>query len=638
MWLFFLLFLLNILAYSEKDPHLNVFSSVWNKTEGGVQPFVFSLSAFRSFKENTLLSLWKKPSSNCNTALWREYIRAYKDLYEWYFTIPLYAKTHNEAFGSFSVAHNFLLYELAPHKGKGVKVGCIDTGTGIITADGEYDIHPALQKCILEVPITYCNCIEDLVRIVFYDVAVPYSSWCSRFRFLEDRLYRAVLEYLNGYSLEPFTIFLKRYGNQNLFITNDRTQFSQRGYSLLEVITQKIQKILPIVLNGKKVPNDTICSSCTVSTYLHSTNHGSGIAGIIAGKSLDYEGVAPEATIVMANVFSQSVRCTAQTFLEGLLMMIKHKIPIVCMSLQIPEDAISDEMRIILTDLIKLIPYSIAPSGNNALTKAYLSFPGSVSTFSIGSFFYDSSKNIFPIASCSQYAIENGPLYVMPGTAFVMPYTRYYNQKIEHTYSVSHGTSFSAAFTAGLLALFLGEIDVVPFSRQEILTILYSSGFFLDETSDWKLKSILGTLDISTALFVLLVLRAVKQESSTMRYLCEFFFEQCVAIIHVLLNQEKYITKYTKEDNVIFCKTIICSLIEQDSIYKTMIPTSLQKICLSLLHTPKECIFSEAVKSALEKNVRPPKTLDYNLLVRVYGIYEAERIKEYVDSYMHYYW
>ncbi len=152
------------------------------------------------------------------------------------------------------------------------------------------------------------------------------------------------------------------------------------------------------------------------------------------------------------------------------------------------------------------------------------------------------------------------------------------------------------------------------------------------------MKSILGTLDISTALFVLLVLRAVKQKSSKMRSLCENFFEQCVAIIHILLKQEKYITKYTKEDNVIFFKTIICSLIEQDGIYQTMIPTLLQNICLSLLHTPKECIFSEAVKSALEKNVRQPKTLDYNLLVRMYGVYETERIKEYVDSYMHYYW
>lgn len=636
--LFFLIFLSDLAGSCEKDVYLNIFSSTWNAPEGGVPPFTFSLKGFHLFKENRLLQLWEGGLYNLYIPLWKRYITAYSDLHEWYFKIPLYMKIRTESAQRASVAHCFSLYDLAPGKGKGVQVGCVDTGLGVVTVDNGYSIHPAVQKNLLQVPITYCNCIEDLVHIVFYDVTVPYPVWCSRFRFLEECLYKAVVEYLNTHSLEHFTIFLKRYGNKNLFTTDNRTHFSQRGYELLEVIRKRIERVVPIVYDGKKVPCDTIGYACNVSDYSYGTNHGNGIAGIIVGTSSDYEGVAPAATIMMAKVFFKDVTCTAATFLEGVLMMIKHKIPVVCMSLQIPEEAFSDDMRKILTALIKLIPYSVAPSGNDALTKQYLSFPGSVATFSIGSFVYDPCNKTFPVASCSQYTERKGPLYVMPGTAFVMPCTIYRNKKIEHTYSVSHGTSFATAFTAGLLALFLGEIDERDFSRREIFTVLYSSGLFLQETSDWKLKSILGTLDISTALFIVLVLRAVKHESSTMRNLCEMFFEQCVAIMHVLVKQTEYITNYTKEDTVIFFKTILCSLIAQDTIHKTMILPVLQDTCHSLLHASKEHIFSETVNRVIEEHAQLPDPLDYDLLVRVCGVYEAERIREYVDSYVHYYW
>lgn len=636
--LFFLIFSCDLVGNCEKDISLHIFSSVWNTPEGGVPPFVFSLKGYRLFKENRLLQSWEGCSYNSYIPLWKRYIEAYMNLHEWYFKIPPYVKNATTKVQLTSVAHYFSLYELAPHKGKGMQVGCIDTGVGIITEGASYNIHPAIQKNIMNTHITYYNCIEDLVHNLFYDVTIPYSLWCSRFRFLEDRLYVAVVEYLNTQSLESFTLFLKRYGNQHLFTANDRTHFSQRGYELLEVITKRVKRVIPIIYDGKRVPYDTIGYACKVSEYLYDTNHGNGIVGIIAGASPDYEGVAPAATVMMAKVFFKDVTCTAATFLEGVLMMIKHKIPIVCMSLQIPEEAFSDDMRKILTALIKLIPYSIAPSGNDAHAKEYISFPGSVATFSIGSFVHNPNKKTFPVASGSQYEKENGPLYVMPGTAFVMPCTTYRNKKIEHTYSVSHGTSFAAAFTTGLLTLFLGEIDLSDFSRREILMVLYSSGLFLQETSDWKLKSILGTLDISTALFIVLVLRAVKHESSTMRYLCEMFFEHCVAIIHLLLKQTEYITNYTKEEIVIFFKDIICSLITHSNIHKTMIPVCLQDACYSLLCAPQGCVFSKIVNRIIEQHAQFPDALDYDLLVRVCGVYEAERIREYVDSYMHYYW
>lgn len=589
-------------------------------------PFVLSAESLSLFKKNALFTSNEFQSNNPYFSLWQKYISTYKVWHEWYFTIPLYSKKE--------------LYTLALKKGKGISIGCIDTGIGIVNKQQKYELHPALQANSIVAPVTYCNCIEDLVHMVFYHITVPYSIYCSRFRFLEDRIYNAVKAYLHTHSLDEFILFIQRYGKEDLFTSSSRTESSPKGSHLITMITKRLQRIVPVEYNGILLPEDTLSYACKSSecSLVYHINHGNKVMGIMVGKSSEYEGVASHAKCMMAKVFLKDATCTAQTFLEGLLMMIKHKIGLVCMSLQIPEDALSDDMRTIITYLIKLIPYTVAPSGNESKTKDYVSFPSSVTTFSVGSFTYNIKDNTYPISAFSQYKKDEGPLYVMPGSSFLMPYTMYNHTKIEHNYIVSHGTSFSAAFITGLLALFFAEIDQRYFTQREILAVLYSSGLFLQETSDWKTKSILGTLDISTALFIVLVLHAVKCQSTTIRYLCEKNFDQCVGIMHLLLKELKYNVQYDKEKSLIFFKTMICSLLAKDLICKEMIPQNVYCACCDLMYECKKDIFSQAVKHAIKKYAYEPLELDYNLLVRVCGVYEADRIREYVESYIYYYW
>lgn len=601
--------------------HNNVFLKTFSKTAqkgGNVFPFIFSSDAFQLFTNNRLEDMWKIEANNVKISQWLDFIRAYSPMHQWYNS----------------------LYEvkgLTQRQGKGVVVGCVDTGVGILNPQGEYEIHPALTNALVHVPLTYNNCVDELTHMVFYSIIVPPSIYCARFRFVEERVYEALLWYGNNNSFEKWKLFLQVYGQDTLFSDKTRSTFSNKGYELFYAIQKRIQKIEWCKVEGEKVPRDTIAYSASGDV---SSMHGTGIAGIIAGNTKNFQGVAPQASIILAKVFFKDARCTVGTFLEGLIMMIKHKVSLVCMSLQIPEESLSHDMRELLTSLIKLFPYSVAPSGNNFSTKKYISFPASVSTFSIGGFYYDRLGSSFPVVSYSQYQKEKGPIWLMPGATMLVPYS-IEGRVIDHGYAVMNGTSYSAAFATGLLALLLAEDSQHYFTRKEILTIVFSSNLILKNRQGWDQKSILGTLDISSALFIVLVLRAVKQESHVMRSLCETYFEQCVGIMHVLLKELSY-KPSRKNDAVIFFKNIICAFITQshDSL-KTILPRSLVGTCCLILHKTNYTLFenmSYEIQMLIHRHYQRPQPIIYDSIKRLYGVYEAERICEYIDSYLQYYW
>jgi hypothetical protein len=70
----------------------------------------------------------------------------------------------------------------------------------------------------------------------------------------------------------------------------------------------------------------------------------------------------------------------------------------------------------------------------------------------------------------------------------------------------------AAPIISGFVALMLAEFpDNEDFTREHLLKVCYSSGFFLADNHDWKTKSVFGALDFRTALFILHVLRMFKK-------------------------------------------------------------------------------------------------------------------------------
>ena len=75
------------------------------------------------------------------------------------------------------------------------------------------------------------------------------------------------------------------------------------------------------------------------------------------------------------------------------------------------------------------------------------------------------------------------------------------------------GTSTAAPLLSGFSALLIAEFSGLFESkeREKFLAICYSSGLRMEDSEDWKKKTLLGVLDFRTVLFKLHVLKNIKK-------------------------------------------------------------------------------------------------------------------------------
>ncbi len=287
----------------------------------------------------------------------------------------------------------------------------------------------------------------------------------------------------------------------------------------------------------------------------YESGHGSHSAGIIGGK-LHYNkpennqfltplkireflyndsgmcGIAPHCNLMMIKALRSDGEVNDRsTVIRGIKHAYDLNAQILNLSLKIDDQLDTTAADIIeLENILAKIPYVIASSGN-AVQKKFGIYQSGIEgypakfacvPFDVGafSFFKDKNGNYqCPIADISQYQENVGPKFVMPGhnilSCGLVP-----NQKEDSMYVFMQGTSAAAPMISGALALILGEFkDTFKNERQLFLKVCYTSGIYMQNTDDWKQKTLLGTLDLRTALFTLHVLKKIQTNILSNKYL-----------------------------------------------------------------------------------------------------------------------
>lgn len=177
--------------------------------------------------------------------------------------------------------------------------------------------------------------------------------------------------------------------------------------------------------------------------------HGTHVAGIIAGKSVEMSGIAPGANIVAVNIFERDGSAYEESLLSGLkyVLSVKDKYNIVAVNLSLGTskvwtgvcDTVVPELTSIIHQLHKQNIAIVAAAGNGF--SHGMSNPACISNVIGVSASYTINDSITDFSNISQYTTFAAPGYQIVSSA-------------SSAYKASSGTSMSAPFVAGAFALY----------------------------------------------------------------------------------------------------------------------------------------------------------------------------------------
>lgn len=177
--------------------------------------------------------------------------------------------------------------------------------------------------------------------------------------------------------------------------------------------------------------------------YVDHQGHGTAVAGVIAAKDSGYGtvGVAPHSKIIPVKVLSNQGFVNGNSLEDGLEYALKIKPDIINMSLggQYPQ---SELFHNLLKELYHLNIPVICAMGN--FGKNYSCYPAEYPE-TIGVTSYDKNRNISNFSSYSQDA------------DFALPGEELLTTSLKNRYAIVKGTSFSAPFLSGIIAIILSE-------------------------------------------------------------------------------------------------------------------------------------------------------------------------------------
>lgn len=276
----------------------------------------------------------------------------------------------------------------------------------------------------------------------------------------------------------------------------------------------------------------------------HTTGHGTHTAGIIGGllhpaiegplnvdsvkellkKDWGICGIAPKCDLVMIKAFKSSGFATNRSIITQAIKKAQEQgAQILNLSLKIDDHLDTTEVESkSLQRALRDIPYVAAASGNaqrnnmgvyQSDTEAYPARFSSIA-FDAGAFvLYKNEEGDYHchIPEFSQYQIGVGPKFLAPGQN-ILSCGLVEGQKESSMYMFLQGTSTAAPLLSGFCALLISEFEGLFESkeREKFLTICYSSTLKMEDSEDWKKKTILGVLDFRTVLFKLHVLKNLK--------------------------------------------------------------------------------------------------------------------------------
>ncbi len=426
----------------------------------------------------------------------------------WHHRVPTVGLRATRASKNSPLAHTFSLWQLAPKKGAGVKIAVIDTGICVRkTNDNRYALHSALPHISLGT--------SDFLNFANQDAYALVLDIAQRVHPMPER---TPVEMIHAY-----------YNSRDVTFPLDCKELiddahKKHCFDLCRIGTDKnwyVRELLPITTT-----NDM------------RAQHGTALCGIIAGKEhplLGPIGIAPNADVIIIRACDDYGNSTKKILLQSVKKVQELNIPLVNISLKIDEGSARDEiLDNEIARVMRSIAYVVASSGNG-VGMAHEAYPARLAhiAFDVGAFKLDDTQH-YCIAPFSQYERYQGPKIVAPGCDII---TTLVTDNFKKEYAFFHGTSCAAAMITGFMALVLGEFGT-RLTREQILKICYQATVRLEPTQEWVTKTLLGTIDMRCALFIMHALCRFRERMMLeSRFLCDFDrdFDRLLIMINTLL-------------------------------------------------------------------------------------------------------
>jgi len=457
----------------------------------------------------------------------------------WHHTIPTVGlRPNNKDADCFFIPHCFSLRDLAPRKGKGAKVAVIDTGIIARSIDKYYfEFHPQLNHQLFFFPDCLNLMNHDIQDVIhtFTALLIKYSG------VLLYECQKEVVHFLYEYSsTKTFYSLINFLKKHSCYAAHAIQEFK----SMFDYYEKK-RSFTPIKLDKYDKPIFLELLPITQDTY-YMADHGTVLCGLIGARdhtTIGPLGIAPEAEIIMIKAFDEYGCSNKATLLQALTKVRELGISIVNISLKISDywshdDLVSQKIEQTITQ----IPYVIAACGNCADAHAmkHEAYPARLPSvaFDVGAFTFDGNTT-YSIASFSQYEPTVGPKIVAPGFN-ILSTTLTDDPAIE--YGLFHGTSIATALVTGFVALLVSEFGEC-FTREQLLKVCYKATVRLHTTNEWQTKTLLGTIDMRCALFMLHALYRFKELNiikGNDSYDFSRDFDGLLLIIHTILYESSH--------------------------------------------------------------------------------------------------
>tara|TARA_Y100000588_G_C14279324_1_gene936106 strand:- start:8177 stop:9637 length:1461 start_codon:yes stop_codon:yes gene_type:complete len=258
-----------------------------------------------------------------------------------------------------------------------------------------------------------------------------------------------------------------------------------------------LERNLKNCCHGIKEPFKACSYSKMASEFFSDKNVNLGMYHDLVTISL-IKKIAPHASIHIVPVVNRQGIADEHSLLREIKQIKPESFDIIHVGLQIIEPVMQSDLE---QELCKH-SYVVAPAGNQGQDRQE-AYPASSSHvfFSVGAI--DWRDNI---CSFSQYTKNIGPNFAAPGLDILCPI----HTDKETIYYVVSGTSISAAFITGFLALLIPECKN-KLSYNQIIRVIQATCI---QQQVWQGKVALGAIDMRSALFCVQVLAQIQKAVS----------------------------------------------------------------------------------------------------------------------------
>lgn len=439
--------------------------------------------------------------------------------------------------------HRYTRDELAPKRGSGITIVLIDTGVVCFSIDGKRYVHPDLAYHYKKIH----GCLSMIHMEPIYKCTHALNELIGSPLVHHIMLEQWITEWVIDNKITTMQQWVKMHAPH---VSDD---ISKRALALVKKTANQYTRAT--IKNGNQsmaVIREFIPTPRQPSGMIHPAMvHGTHAYGLLdtkhnstKKKNATAHGLCPHADIIMIRVYDDWGNSNKALLIKAVQKSIDLKADIVICTLKLATNVCPETPASLhLNSLLAKIPYSIAAAGNNGTQQTgeqrILSYPARFDaiTFSVGAFGVTEKvpkrkKRRSPqiaqpiVPAFSQWEPGKGPIFLMPGVDIIstgVPLNQKVNQNVhphgyrdkeeslrQTCYTVMSGTSSASVLFGGCLALLLAEAEGMP--KDQIAYILQTSSSHL--TKDWKKKSLHGTPDIRTALFLVRILKRIIERDS----------------------------------------------------------------------------------------------------------------------------